>query len=276
MKFIKVIYFDESSVADFMQIMAGGEIRKTTEFISNVESNISGNAKVEVDIDTNKDKGLPKLFSLISGVNLNMNAKSDVGANYRKDKIVKNILENTLLADFLEFFIRDQKRLEKNRQTKGIKVFNKISVYPEYNSFTFLMLASPYLSLINGEFPLTGEDGTEMQLDISKIEAALDKGRGYYEFISKKNVDNEEVVLRFNISAFRNNYTLSDLPKMQLTYYAIYVGTTTKIKLNVESEFEFGARQGSRVDYTGLSGNQYSQEIKVYDVLMAGVIQDNE
>lgn len=40
MKFIKIIYFDESFVADFMQIIAGGEIKKTTEFISNVSADV--------------------------------------------------------------------------------------------------------------------------------------------------------------------------------------------------------------------------------------------
>jgi len=112
-------------------------------------------------------------------------------------------------------------------------------------------------------------------LGISKIEDALDKGRGYYEFIADSNEDGKEIILRFNISAYRNNYTLSDLPKMKLTYFAIYVGTTTKNKLNVESEFEFGARQNLRADYTGLAENQESLELKVYDVLMAGVADDD-
>ena len=30
--FLKIIYFDEAFVADFMQIIAGGELKKTTEF----------------------------------------------------------------------------------------------------------------------------------------------------------------------------------------------------------------------------------------------------
>lgn len=32
--FLKIIYFDETFVADFMQIIAGGSLKKTTEFIS--------------------------------------------------------------------------------------------------------------------------------------------------------------------------------------------------------------------------------------------------
>lgn len=45
--FLKVIYFDEAFVADFMQIIAGGELKKTTEFITEVNSGIEGNTGVE-------------------------------------------------------------------------------------------------------------------------------------------------------------------------------------------------------------------------------------
>ena len=46
--FLKVIYFDESFVADFMQIIAGGELKKTTEFISEVNSEMGAEAGVDV------------------------------------------------------------------------------------------------------------------------------------------------------------------------------------------------------------------------------------
>ena len=44
MKFVKIIYFDESTVADFMQIISGGEFKKTTEFISSVNTDIGAGA----------------------------------------------------------------------------------------------------------------------------------------------------------------------------------------------------------------------------------------
>ena len=71
------------------------------------------------------------------------------------------------------------------------------------------MLAAPFMSMLNGDIPLTGDDGTNFTIDIQQIGNAIDSGRGYYEFIA--NHDNEEIILRFNISAFRNNYTMSDL-----------------------------------------------------------------
>ena len=88
--------------------------------------------------------------------------------------------------------------------------------------FFIYMLIAPFLSMIDGELPVKTSDGEAMKIDITKIEEAIEKGRGYYEFVAT--VDGKEVIFRFNRSAFRNSYTMSDLPKMQLTYYAIHVG----------------------------------------------------
>ena len=68
---------------------------------------------------------------------------------------------------------------------------------------------------------------------------------------------------------------MSDLPKMQLTYYAIKVGSIDKNDLKVEKEFEFGAGKTSkRLDYSGADvANQVSM-VEVYDVVLAGVIEE--
>lgn len=60
--FLKVVYFDEAFVADFMQIIAGGELKKTTEFLTEVNSGIEGTADVEIGLGTEKN-GLSKIFS---------------------------------------------------------------------------------------------------------------------------------------------------------------------------------------------------------------------
>lgn len=268
MKFIKIIYFDESFVADFLQIIAGGEFKKTTEFISNVSSGAKGETNAEASINTDA-KGASKLFSFLSGVSLNANIKAEVDASYRRDKVVKNILENTLLSDFMELIKNDGKRKPENQRCSGINIFSQLKVHPEPNSFSFFMLAAPFFSMLEGEIPITNTDGTTFNLDITKMEEAIDKGRGYYEFIA--NYEEHEIILRFNISAFRNNYTMSDLPKMQLTYYAVHVGKTDKAKLQIEREFEFGTKSLSRADYSGLSNQVDIIEVDVYDVVLAGI-----
>nr|WP_294493567.1 DUF6414 family protein [uncultured Mediterraneibacter sp.] len=268
--FLKIIYFDESFVADFMQIIAGGELKKTTEFITEVNSDIEGNAGADASIGTEKN-GLSKVFSFLSGATINVEAGVNANLSKKSDRIAKNILENTLLADFIALLDADKRRT-KNKRCAGIKIFPNMTVRPEVNSFSYMMLIAPFLSMIDGELPIKTDDGNAMKIDITKVGEAIERGRGYYEFVST--IDGKDVILRFNRSAFRNSYTMSDLPKMQLTYYAIRVGQIDKADLQVQKEFEFGTTKISkRVDYASISDNSTTtEEIEVYDVVLAGVL----
>lgn len=270
--FLKVIYFDEAFVADFMQIIAGGELKKTTEFITEVNSDIEGNAGVDAGIGTEKN-GLSKIFSFLSGATINAEAGVNANLSRKSDRIAKNILENTLLADFIALLDADKRRT-KNKRCAGIKIFPNMIVRPEVNSFSYMMLIAPFLSMIDGELPIKMDDGNAIKIDITKIGEAIEKGRGYYEFVST--IDGKDVILRFNRSAFRNSYTMSDLPKMQLTYYAIRVGQINKTDLQVQKEFEFGTTKTSkRVDYASITENSNTTaELEVYDVVLAGVLDN--
>lgn len=55
------------------------------------------------------------------------------------------------------------------------------------------MLIAPFLSMIDGELPFKTNDGDAMKIDITKIEEAIKKGRGYYEFVAV--IEDEEVIL---------------------------------------------------------------------------------
>ena len=270
--FLKVIYFDEAFVADFMQIMAGGELKKTTEFITEVNSDIEGDVGADAGIGTEKN-GLSKIFSFLSGATINADAGVNANLSRKSDRIAKNILENTLLADFIALLDADKRRT-KNKRCSGIKIFPNISVRPEVNSFSYMMLIAPFLSMIDGELPIKTDDGNVIKIDITKIGEAIEKGRGYYEFVST--IEGKDVILRFNRGAFRNSYTMSDLPKMQLTYYAIRVGQINKTDLQVQKEFEFGTTKTSkRVDYASiLENSNTSIELEVYDVELAGVLDN--
>lgn len=254
-----------------MQIIAGGELKKTTEFITEVNSGIEGNAGIEGGIGTEKN-GLSKIFSFLSGATLNAEAGINANLSRKSDRIAKNILENTLLADFIALLDSDKRRT-KNKRCSGIKIFPEVVVRPEVNSFSYMMLIAPYLSIIDGELPFKISESDAMKIDITKIEEAIEKGRGYYEFVAT--VNRKDVILRFNRSAFRNSYTMSDLPKMQLTYYAIRVGQINKSDLQVQKEFEFGTVKASkRVDYASASEEgSTATEIEVYDVVLAGVLE---
>ena len=271
MNFLKIIYFDESFVADFLQILAGGELKKTTEFITEVSIGLEGKTEADVKVSTEK-KGLPKIFSFLSGISISANAEGDAEMSQKRDRIAKNILENTLLADFISILESDTRR-RKNKRCEGIEIFKNLTVRPEVNSLTYFMLIAPFLNMLDGSMPLMTDDGQEMQLNLKKIGEAINEGRGYYEFVAE--ISNKEVILRFNQVAFRNNYTMSDLPKMQLTYYAIKVGSIDKNDLKVEKEFEFGVGKVSkRLDYSETNTSNQNSMVDVYDVVLAGVIED--
>lgn len=269
MNFIKLIYFDEGFVADFLQIIAGGELKKTTELIRNSSIDSGIEVTAEANVGGNKN-GFPKLLEFLNGVSIGISGKGELNTSYNKDKVVRNILENTLLADFMNILKSDERRKEENKRCNGIHIFDKIDVKPEPNSFTFFILAAPFLGMINGDFPIQNDDGINMRVNINDIGEIINDGRGYYEFIANR--DDKDIVLRFNISAFRNNYTMYDLPKMKLTYYAIYVGEINRDKLQIQKEFEFGVNTLNRVDYADLQNSNIDEiKLKVYDVILAGI-----
>ena len=118
----------------------------------------------------------------------------------------------------------------------------------------------------------------EFDLFIDKIDNAIKAGKGYFEFVGEKN--EEKVVLRFNIEAFKNNYKISDLLKMNLSIYGIKVGTTTLEKLNINNELNLDEKITIGKDnpsYIKESDKQdevdeeMKKELDVYDVLLAGV-----
>lgn len=265
-KLLKIIYFDEASVSDFMQIVEGGKLKKTSEIIT--DTDIDGGIGAKGSINNNK-KIFPKLLEILSGVEIDGNIVGDINMIRKNTRIAKNIIENTLLSDFIELIDSDRKRKEKNQRCKGIKIFHKINVRPEKDSFSYIMLMAPFFSMISGEFALD-EDG--VKVDITKIEEAMERGRGYYEFLANIEGNRKEVILRFNYNAFRNNYTMSDLPKMELTYYTVYVGKIDKSNLKVQNEFGFGNfDEIDYADYTTLNNHGNSEKIDVYDVILAGV-----
>ncbi len=44
--FLKIVYFDENFVADYLQIIAGGEMKKTTELMKELDYQLYCNAPV--------------------------------------------------------------------------------------------------------------------------------------------------------------------------------------------------------------------------------------
>lgn len=82
-------------------------------------------------------------------------------------------------------------------------------------------------------------------------------------------------VLRFNINAFKNDYSLADLSKMNLSYFGVKVGQCTKEQLSLEKEFEINTSTNTpdvKKIVTGDTSKSFIQYLDVYDIVLAGVM----
>ncbi|HBL6235724.1 TPA: hypothetical protein LTU79_003114, partial [Listeria monocytogenes] len=116
----------------------------------------------------------------------------------------------------------------------------------------------------------------EIPIDLTELNKAILGDRGYYQML----LGSEPVpktVLRFNINAFKNSYTLADLSKMNLTYYGIKVGTCTMNQLSMENEFKFEKKK-NEIDVTEIVTGEKNEDkndlLDVYDVVLGGVISE--
>ncbi len=100
--FLKIVYFDEAFVADFMQIIAGGELKKTTEFITEVNSGIEGTAGIEGGVGTEKN-ALSKIFTFLSGATINAEASVNTNLSRKSDRILKTFLKTLCLQILLPY-----------------------------------------------------------------------------------------------------------------------------------------------------------------------------
>lgn len=247
-KVIKVVYFDEGSATDFIYVLDGGKNTDKKEHIVEKTTEIALGAEAEA----NKSAGL---FSIISA---KVGAAANADFSREGNTIITKAIENTILTDYLDHAL--------NVGKSYIRVFSNCKPYPYPKSFAFFKMLTPYLKMTNGQIEVA--DG--LSLNLALMDEALDSGRGYYELMA--DCDNETVVLRFNIKAFRNNYFISDLVKMNLDYHAIEVGTVNIGSLTMESEF--GNNQEKEINGFDLISKNIStdsDEIKVYDVILAGV-----
>lgn len=256
-KICKIICFDEESVTDYLQIVEGGELEKTTELLT------SRNATEQQDIEVGVKFGLNNLFKAITGLQASTGGSMGADLSFSNEKLVKNIVKNTLLTDFINV-------IEKSEKNAPICKFKDYELSIEKDSLSYIVMISPYLGMMkSGTVIPAGDYG----IAIEKMERALKNAKGYYEFVAQNKTN--KVILRFNINSFRNSYTISDLLKMDLSIYAIKVGKTTVDKLAVGREF------GTNIDFDFKDNPSYHEKksendidmtvLDVYDVLLAGI-----
>ena len=115
-----------------------------------------------------------------------------------------------------------------------------------------------------------GEFGDEnLKINIADMDLVLEKAKGYYELILEGNKIKK--VLRFNLSSFKNSYSLADLLKMNLTYHAIKVGKINLDLLDIQNEFLPQNNEISIDNFIEQEQENIEFIAEVYDVILAGV-----
>lgn len=240
---VKIIYFDDESSVDYLNIKEGGAFAQCNEGEDIEEANTT----LKSDVEMGAGFSLAKLFKI--GANVNVNAGI---IEYGKN-IVKSTITNTILTDFIQ----------KATSDSSIRKFKDFKIFPIENSMTYWKLYTPYTRLFREKF----SDNISSEIDIKKLDELIDNVKGYYELMASDG--KEKVIMRFNNSRFKNNYKLSNLLNMNLIYYGVNVGESTLEQYSVENEFNFLEKNITVDDIMGKS--EEKDKIKIYDIFLAGV-----
>lgn len=246
-KIIKIVYFDEISATDYITIQNGGQIDwSTTE-------NKEKLAKLMAEIDAQAKGG----FNWFSAIKASVSGQASASYDSSTTNLIESTLTNTLLTDYIDIASKD----------KNVHQFHNAGVHAPEDSVTMYKMYSSYLNIVPKE---------QIPIDLEQLNNALLGERGYYQMLLNGEVQ-PTCVLRFNIKAFKNNYSLADLSKMNLSYFGVKVGTCTTEQLSMEKEFEVNTDKKKTSATEIVTGtDQTSQEslLNVYDIVLAGVMSE--
>lgn len=243
----KIIYFDEESANDLILLVKGGVAVHTEKGSSSVQGSASAGAQAKVGHS----------FNLIDFLKSSFQADVSGSISTNQERLITQIITNTTLTDFINL----------DAKSTGVEIFKSETAYPYKNSLSYIKLLTPYMQMTDKQI-----EAGEFNINTSKMDEVLEKAKGYYEMLIG-NSEEERKILRFNIKAFKNNYGLSELPKMCLDYYAVKVGKMSINKLNINMEFETTTAPPDGVKMSKGIENE-DLELEVYDVLLAGVGND--
>ncbi len=261
----KIVYFDEESVADYIQIVVGGQLSKTGES----STQATDNAKTGVKSSLGFGASLKAVLKLKAEINVD----AESGSQSSESNVARSVITNTILTDFIDM-ASAQDTLNKN---KAIKVFRGFRISAPENSFAYMVLVTPYLSMVKGG---TVIPAGELNISADRLDNALKAAKGYYEFIGTDvaNDNKKQCVFRFNIKSFRNNYRAADLLKMNVVIYAIQVGKSCIDMLDINKELNVHAVAKDNPDYDRNAMEPSSKAVlddttplDVFDVVLVGV-----
>ncbi|WKY44851.1 DUF6414 family protein [Eubacteriaceae bacterium ES2] len=248
----KVVYFDEGSVTDYMQIVNKGDLSQTIELLSGTQKNATVDGELGVKLNP-----FASIFTAIAGISANVGGKVSLSSSKNAEKLATTILQNTVLSDFLEVCKEDD----------DIVKFDRYQLKEPTGSLSEMLKFSVYTHMMNGSTRINSSDNIELNID--KFDETIKLAKGYFEFLG---IDGDEkIVFRFNLDTLRNNYRSTDLTTMDLTIYAIQVGHIT------DKELDFKNYNSCTVEAQRFCDRKYDEMVvdfpvyKLYDVLLAGV-----
>ncbi|WP_105209110.1 DUF6414 family protein [Streptococcus suis] len=245
----KIVNLDEQAVFDFLELHQNGI---QSDIIKRVSENM-----VEVDAEGRVGMNFFSRFKIgLSG-----------NASYQRSGVVESQITSTLLSNFKKF-------VTNKKGSSKVECLDNVKLFIEKDSPAFYRNITPVLDMISDITKMnsiTDDDKNNFQgIEIKNIERTLDRLSGYYE-IRGISSESKESVFRFNISGLRNNYTLSDLTKMDIKLYGIKVGEVDSIDLSFNTMIDrLSSNRRSQLG-TDFDEEQDNEKIPIYDVLVAGV-----
>ncbi|WP_175955253.1 DUF6414 family protein [Schaalia sp. Marseille-Q2122] len=240
---IKIVYFDEESASDLLDIVAGGKETSSKESTKERATEVEAEARAKAAAKFN---WLP-----FFGGSAEVGAAASTSAVGRS--ILNKTLSNTILTDYLS----------KLDDMRGIERLDGLSVTARSDSAAYMKMYTPYLAILKID---------ELPVNLAELDSALMSAKGYYELLGQS-ADGAKRILRFNIQAFRNNYGLVDLGHMQLVFHGIRVGKAAESSLTMQAEMAPGVEPAPLTGLDVLDGPsaESSTLLDVYDVILAGV-----
>lgn len=272
---VKLVYFDEGSATDYIQIESGGELSNVMTLLDEDSSSGEGSANASFKI-----KG--KLLKALLGLDTSAGVEGSLETSFKSGTMVKSIISNTMLTDFLDA-VDTTSKANKKKPKQGehsIRQFSGLRIEQIPGSLSSMALFTPYLTMLRGG---QGVAAGDLDISLDKLDSTLSKAKGYLEFIGCADEEGEtkdalKVILRFNSTAFKNNYRPSDLLKMDLRLYAVKVGSARSDSFVVDNELSIeGFTSKDNPDYSmkqESSEEEGAEILDMYDVILAGVVKN--
>ena len=245
----KIVYLDEQAVFDFLELHQNGI---QSDIIKRVSENM-------VEVDAEGKVGMSFFTRFKIGLSGN--------ASYQRSGVVESQITSTLLSNFKKF-------ATNKKGSSKVERLDNVKLFIEKDSPAFYRNITPVLDMISDITKMnsiTDDDKNNFKgIEIKNIERTLDRLSGYYEIKGISSESNESV-FRFNISGLRNNYTLSDLTKMDVKLYGIKVGEVDSIDLSFNTMIDRLSNQRQSQLGADFDEEQNNEKIPIYDVLVAGV-----